>query len=276
MDKAAALTYYAVLSIFPALIALVSILGLLGQNPQTTNALLEIVDDLGPASTVDNLRGPIQSIVTHKGSAGVLLFVGLLAALWSASGYVGAYTRASNAIYQTEEGRPFWKLRPMQLAMALALVLVPALVGIAVVVTGPIASAVAKSLGFGDAVVTAWDVAKWPVLLAVVMLMLAVLYHWAPNVNRPSFRWITPGSVLAVAVWVAASAGFALYVTHFGSYDKTYGSLGGAVIFLVWLWISNLAVLVGTELNAELAMMNAHSGGRDKEEPRRGPDLVGG
>jgi membrane protein len=252
MDRAAALTYYTVLSIFPALIALVSILGLAGQNPQTTNALLGIVDDLGPSSAVDTLRSPIEHVVNDKGSASALLFVGLAVAVWSASGYVGAYTRAANAIYGTEEGRPFWKLRPIQLLVTLALVLLLAIVGVAVVVTGPVASAVAKPLGLGDAAVTAWNVAKWPVLLAVVMLMLAVLYYWAPNVRQPGFRWITPGSVLAVAIWILGSAGFALYVANFGSYDATYGSLGGVIVFLVWLWLSNVAVLLGTQLNAEL------------------------
>jgi len=252
MDNAAALTYYTVLSIFPALIALVSILGLAGQNPQTTNALLKIVDDLGPSSAVDTLRGPIEHVVNDKGSAGVLLFVGLAVAVWSASAYVGAYTRASNAIYKIEEGRPFWKLRPAQLLMTLALVLMLAIVGVAVVITGPVASAVAKPLGLGDAAVTAWNIAKWPVLLAVVLLILAVLFYWAPDKRQPAFRWITPGSVLAVAVWIVASAGFAFYVANFGSYNKTYGSLGGAIAFLVWLWISNVAVLLGTQLNAEL------------------------
>jgi membrane protein len=251
-DWAAALTYYTVLSIFPALIVLVSILGLLGQNPQTPNALLKIIDDIGPANAVDTFRGPIQSLVTNKSGAGILLVVSLATALWSASSYVGAFMRASNRIYEIDEGRPFWKLRPAQLVITLLMVLMLALVGIAVVVTGPLASAIAGPIGLGHTAVTAWDVAKWPVLLGVVMLMLATLYYWAPNVKQPKFRWITPGSVLAVLVWIAASAGFAVYVANFGSYNKTYGSLGGAVIALIWLWISNIAVLLGQELNAEL------------------------
>ena len=251
-DWAAALTYYTVLAIFPALIALVSILGLVGQNPQTTNALLGIIDDIGPSSAVDTFRGPIEALITNKSGAGIALVVSLAAALWSASSYVGAFSRASNAIYERDEGRPFWKLRPTQLALTLVMVLLVALVGIAIVLTGPLASAVAKPIGLGGAAVTAWNIAKWPVLLAIVILMLAILYYWAPNVRPPKFRWITPGTVLAVIVWIAASAAFAVYIANFGSYNKTYGSLAGVVIGLVWLWISNIAVLLGQELNAEL------------------------
>jgi membrane protein len=251
-DWAAALTYYTVLSIFPAVIVLVSILGLVGQYPQTTDKLLQIVADVGPSSAVDTFRGPIEEVVKNKSEAGVLLVVGLLTALWSASAYIGAFTRASNAIYEIDEGRPFWKLRPVQLLIALAMVLMLAVVGLAVVLTGPVASAVAKPIGLDGAAVTVWNIAKWPVLLGVVMLMLAVLYYWAPNVRQPAFRWISPGSALAVVVWIAASAGFGLYAANFGSYDKTYGSLGGVIVLLVWLWISNVAVLLGAELNAEL------------------------
>jgi len=251
-DWAAALTYYTVLSLFPALIALVSILGLVGQNPQTTNALLDIIDKVGPSSAVDTFKGPIESLVTNKSGAGIVFVIGLAIALWSASSYVGAFMRASNAIYERDEGRPFWKLRPTQLVVTLVMVLLLALVGVAVVVTGPLASAIADPIGLGSVAVTAWDIAKWPVLLAVMMLALAILYYWAPNVRQPKFRWITPGSVLAVIVWIIASAAFAVYVANFGSYNKTYGSLGGVVIGLVWLWISNIAVLLGQELNAEL------------------------
>jgi membrane protein len=191
-------------------------------------------------------------LVTNKSGAGIVFVIGLAIALWSASSYVGAFMRASNAIYERDEGRPFWKLRPTQLVVTLVMVLLLALVGVAVVVTGPLASAIADPIGLGSVAVTAWDIAKWPVLLAVMMLALAILYYWAPNVRQPKFRWITPGSVLAVIVWIIASAAFAVYVANFGSYNKTYGSLGGVVIGLVWLWISNIAVLLGQELNAEL------------------------
>jgi membrane protein len=251
-DWAAALTYYAVLSIFPALIALVSIAGLV-MDPQTlTDALNDLVGSLGPASAVDTFRGPIDEIADSKGTAGVFLVVGLALALWSASGWVGAFMRASNQIYETVEGRPFWKLRPLQMFVTLVLVLLLALVLVAVVVTGPVAKDVGDAVGVGDTAVTVWNIAKWPVLLAVVMLMFAILYYSAPNARLPKFRWITPGSVVGVLVWLLATALFALYVANFGSYNKTYGALGGVVTFLVWMWISNLAILFGQELNAEV------------------------
>ncbi len=251
-DRAAALTYYAVLSIFPALIALVSIVGLFGDPRATTDTLSEIVEALGPESAASTFQGPIEQVTSHRGTAGVLLIVGIAAAVWTASGYIGAFGRAANAIYEVEEGRPFWKLRPLQLAITLLMVVLLALVLVALVVTGPLAAAVGDALGVGDTAVTVWSFAKWPVLLIVVIFIFGVLYYASPNVKLPGPRWITPGSIVALVLWIAASALFALYVSNFGSYDKTYGTLGGVVSFLVWLWIGNIAVLLGVELNAEL------------------------
>lgn len=250
-DWAAALTYYGLLSLFPALIALVAILGLFGDPQATTRSLTDIVTRIGPASAADTFEGPIRSLTANRGAAGVLFFAGLGAALWSASGYIGAFTRAANIIYETPEGRPFWKLRPLQLLVTLAMVVLLALVALALVMTGPVVDAVADAIGIGSTAVTVWEIAKWPVLLAVVIVMFAVLYHVSPNVKLPGFTWVTPGAVLAIAVWLVASALFALYVANFGAYDKTYGSLGGVVVMLVWLWITNVALLLGMELNAE-------------------------
>jgi membrane protein len=251
-DWAAALTYYAVLAIFPALIALVSIVGLVMDPRTVTDALEDAVAAAGPESAVDTFRGPIESITADRGRSGVLLVLGVAGAVWTASGYVGAFIRASNKIWEKQEGRPFWKLRPLQLAVTLAMVLLLALVLVAIVLTGPIARDVGSAIGIGDTAVSIWNLAKWPVLLLVVLTMFAVLYHSAPNVKLPRFRLITPGSLLAVGLWIAASAGFAFYVGNFGSYDKTYGALGGVITFLVWVWITNIAVLLGAELNAEL------------------------
>jgi membrane protein len=251
-DWAAALTYYGVLALFPALLVLVSLLGLFGDPEGTTETVTEIVVELGPQSAVDTFTGPIESITANRGAAGMLFFAGLAAALVSASGYVGAFMRASNKIYETGEGRPFWKRRPLQLAVTLLMVLLLAATALALVLTGPLVDAVAGPLGIGDTAVTIWSIAKWPVLLVVVTVMLAVLYYVAPNVKQPGFRWVTPGSVLALVLWVLASIGFAFYVANFGSYDKTYGTLGGVITFLVWLWLTNVAVLLGAELNAEL------------------------
>jgi membrane protein len=250
-DSAAALTYYSVLSIFPALIALVSIVGLVGDPQTVTDALTDIVSSIGPASAVDTFKGPIEDVTSSRGAAGVLLIVGIVSALWTASGYVGAFIRASNVIYEVEEGRSFIKLRPLQMLVTLLLILLLALVLMAVVLTGPVAEQVGSSIGIGDTVLTIWDIAKWPVLLAVVALMIAVLYYSAPNAKLPGFKWVTPGSLLAIVVWLIASAAFAFYVANFGSYNTTYGALGGVVIFLVWLWITNVAILLGAELNAE-------------------------
>jgi membrane protein len=250
-DWAAALTYYGLLSLFPALIALVSILGVFGDPVTTTRQLTDIVTEIGPSTAADTFSGPIESITSNRGTAGILFFVGLATALWSASNYVGAFIRASNIAWETPEGRSFFKLRPLQILVTLAMVLMLAIVALALVLTGPIVEAVGGSIGIGDTALTIWDIAKWPVLLAVVILMISVLYYVAPNVKVPGFRWVTPGSALAVVVWLIASALFAFYVANFGSYDKTYGTLGGLVALLVWMWITNLALLFGVELNVE-------------------------
>ena len=273
-DWAAALTYYAVLALFPGLIVLVAILGLAGQHPETTNALLDIVRDVGPASAVETFRGPIESVVKSSGGAGALLGLGLLGAVWSASGYIGAFTRACNAIYEVEEGRPFWKLRPLQIAITIAMVLLLALVAVSIVVTGPLAESIGDVIGLGDTAVTIWGIAKWPVIVAVVMGMFTVLYYVAPNVRQPRLRWVTPGGVIAVLVWLFASLGFGVYVANFGSYDKTYGSLGGVVVFLVWLWLSNLAVLFGAEFDAELERSRQLAAGLPAEESLQLPERV--
>jgi membrane protein len=250
-DSAAALTYYGILSLFPALIALVSIAGLVFSKATITNFLTTVIGQLGPASAVDTFKGPITQVTSSHGAAGVMLVVGIAAALWSASGYVGGFMRASNHIYEVREGRPFYKSRPLQILVTLIELLLLALVVIAVVVTGPIADAVGKALGIGSAAVSIWQIAKWPVLLVAVMAMLAILYYSSPNARVRGFKWVSAGSALAVVVWVIASVGFAFYVGNFGSYNKTYGSLGGVVVFLVWMWISNVAILLGAELNAE-------------------------
>jgi membrane protein len=251
-DWAAALTYYGLLSLFPGLIALVSIVGLVGDPQGATRTLTEIVGALGPESAVRTFAGPIESVASHRGAAGVAFVLGLAVALWSASGYVGAFMRASNVIYEVREGRPFWKLRPMQIAVTLAMVMIGTMLFVGLVLTGPVVNAVAGPLGVGTTAVTIWNVAKWPAMAAIFVLMVGLLYYASPNAKIRAFRWVTPGSLVAIVVWAAASAGFALYVANFGSYDKTYGTLGGLIALLVWLWISNLAILFGHGLNAEL------------------------
>ena len=250
-DWAAALTYYAILALFPALIVLIAILGLFGQQ-DTINTFLGSMREAGLGSAADNIEGPLNDVIEQKGGAGALLGFGLLGAVWSASGYLGAFMRASNSIYEVEEGRPFWKLRPLQIALTVLGILALAFVLIGIVVSGPLAEAIGDTIGLGGAAVTIYSIAKWPILIGVVMMLFAALYYAAPNVKQPKFRWVSPGGVVAVLAWIAASVAFGFYVSNFGSYNKTYGTLGGVISFLVWMWITNIAILFGAELDAEL------------------------
>ncbi|GLZ38054.1 YihY/virulence factor BrkB family protein [Actinokineospora sp. NBRC 105648] len=251
LDWAAALTYYAVLSLFPAIIVLTSVLAMLG--PSATATLVDNVRLVAPGESADIIVEAITGLQRTSGAAGVLAVVGIAGALWSASGYVGAFMRAANSIYEMPEGRPVWKTVPLRLLLTAAVVVLLAVCAVGVVATGTVADRVGALLGVGDTGVRIWDIAKWPVIALLVGLAFAILYWAAPNVRQPKFRWLSPGGLLAVLLWVIASGAFGFYVANFGSYNKTYGSLGGVIGFLVWLWISNIAVLLGAELDAELA-----------------------
>ena len=273
-DWAAALTYYGVLSLFPALIVLVSILGLIGES--ATDPLLENLDSVAPGPAQDIFTSAIENLQGSQGAAGVFFIIGILGAIWSASGYIAAFMRASNAIYDMPEGRPIWKTLPVRVGLTVLLIVLSVISAVAVTLSGALAKEAGNLLGLGDTAVQVWDIAKWPVLLLLVSFMFAVLYWAAPNVKQPGFRWISPGGVLAVIGWVIASAAFAFYVANFGSYNKTYGALGGVVTFLVWLWISNIAVLLGAELNAELERSRELDAGEPAHEeiqlpPRQAP-----
>src|SRR5215218_1978008 len=256
---AAALTYYAVLSLFPALLVLVSILGLLGAS--ATQPLVDNLATLAPGPARDIVTNAIHNLQSASDTAGFAFVIGLAIALWSASGYVGGFIKASNVIYEVEEGRPFWKLRPFQIAVTVLLVLISAALALAIVITGPLAKRVGDVIGLGDTAVTVWNVAKWPAIALVVSQVIAFLYWVAPNIRHPGYRWISPGGVLAVALWVVASAAFAFYVANFGSYNKTYGSLAAVMVFLIWLWITNVAILLGAEFNAEVERGREIEGG---------------
>ncbi|MEU0883538.1 YihY/virulence factor BrkB family protein [Lentzea sp. NPDC005914] len=249
-DWAAALTYYAVLSLFPGLIVLTSALALMGDT--TTQELLKYVDQVAPGQAGELVKKSVEELQKGQSAAGLLGIIGLLTAFWTASGYLGAFMRACNAVYDVEEGRPFWKTVPLRLGLTLGSVVLVSLTLGALVLTGGVADTVGNFLGLGDTVVTVWDIAKWPIIILLVTLAFAVLYWAAPNVRQPGFRWVTPGSLLAIVLWALATVGFAIYVANFASYNKTYGSLGGVIVFLVWLWISNIAVLLGAEFDAEL------------------------
>jgi membrane protein len=250
-DWAAALTYYGLLSLFPALIAMVSLIGIFGDPQTTTTKLTEIITEIGPSSGAETFEGPIKSITENQSAAGFAFVFGLAAALWSASGYVGAFTRASNIVYETPEGRPFWKLRPLQILVTLAMIIMMALLAVGLVLTGPVVEAIADPIGLSSTAVDIWNIAKWPVMAAIFILMVDVLYYTTPNVKLRGFKWVTPGAILAIVVWALASALFAFYVANFSSYDKTYGTLAGLVVLLLWFWITNLAILFGHQMNAE-------------------------
>jgi membrane protein len=271
-DWAASLTYYAVLAIFPALIVMVSVLGLIGES--ATQPLIDNLGTVAPGPAKQIFTKAIEDIQGSQGTAGVFFVIGLLAAIWSASGYIAAFMRASNSIYDIPEGRPLWKTLPVRVGLTLLLIALTAVSAIAVTLTGGLASEVGTLIGAGDTAVSVWNIAKWPILLLLVSVMFAVLYWAAPNVRQPGFRWITPGGVLAVIGWVIASAAFAFYVANFASYNRTYGALAGPIVFLVWLWVSNVMILLGAEFNAELERGRAIEAGMrppDKEpflEPR--------
>ncbi|MFJ6698203.1 YihY/virulence factor BrkB family protein [Streptomyces sp. NPDC091272] len=265
-DRAASLTYYGVLSVFPAILVLVSLLGVIGES--ATKTVMDNVQSLAPGAVKDILTQAVGQLQNSGGTSGVVAIIGLLAAVWSASGYVGAFIRTSNAIYDMPEGRPVWKVTPLRVGLTVLLMVLLALSAVIVVLTGSVAAWVGEAVGLGEEAVTVWSIAKWPVLLVLVVLMIALLFWSAPNVRGRGFRWVSPGSVLAVVLWLAASGGFALYVANFGSYNKTYGALAGVIIFLMWLWLSNLAILLGLEFDAELARQRAISGGLPaSEEP---------
>ncbi|HEX5598824.1 MAG TPA: YihY/virulence factor BrkB family protein [Micromonosporaceae bacterium] len=263
-DWAAALTYYGVLSIFPGLLVLVSLLGLLGDN--TINQVRDSVAGLAPGPAGELLNTAIEQVQKGRASAGTVALLGLLGAFWSASGYIAAFIRAANTIYGVPEGRPIWKLLPIRIALTAAIGVMLLLSTLIVVFTGRLAGWGGELLGFGGTAMAIWHIIKWPVLLVLVSLIFETLYWASPNARHGGFRFISPGGLLAVVVWLAASAGFALYVTNFGSYNKTFGTLAAVAVFLVWLWLSNLAILLGATLDAELARGRAIANGHPVDQ----------
>ncbi|TXS54221.1 YihY/virulence factor BrkB family protein [Streptomyces sp. t39] len=265
-DRAAGLTYYAILALFPALLVLISLLGIAGES--TTQTVLDNIQKLAPGAARDVLTNAVTQLQGSAGVGSVLAIVGLLGALWSASGYVAAFIRASNAVYDLPEGRPVWKVLPVRVGLTLLLLVLACATALIVVLTGGLARQLGTTLGVGDTALTVWSIAKWPVLVLLVALMLAILYWAAPNAKGRGFKFVTLGSLLALLIWLIASAGFALYVANFASYNKTYGTLAGVIIFLVWLWITNLAILLGLEFDAEMDRERAIVAGHPpREEP---------
>jgi membrane protein len=281
-DLAAALTYYGVLAIFPMIIVIVSVLGLIGSS--ATQPLINNLGTVAPGAAQHIFSNAIKNVQSSQGTAGILFVVGLLAALWSASGYIAAFMRASNIVWDVPEGRPIYKTVPIRLGVTLVTVVLLTLSALAVVFTGSLATKLGNVIGVGSTAVTIWDIAKWPAMLLAIAVILAILYYASPNVRQPGFHWVSPGSVLAVVLWIAVSALFALYVANFGSYNKTYGALASVVVFLMWLWLTNTAILLGAEFNAELERGRQIIGGhpeekepylplRDAPKPKKRPQL---
>ncbi|MEV5438607.1 YihY/virulence factor BrkB family protein [Streptomyces sp. NPDC052682] len=265
-DRAAALTYYGVLSLFPALLVLVSLLGISGQS--ATQQVMDNINKLAPGSARTIISNAVKQLQGNGGVGSIMAVVGLALAVWSASGYVAAFIRTANAVYDMPEGRPVWKVLPVRLGVTVALLVLAVVSALIVVFTGALARQVGTALGLGNAALTAWSIAKWPVLVVLVTIMIAILLWATPNVKGRGFKWVTPGSFLALLVWMVASAGFAFYVANFASYNKTYGTLAGVIVFLVWLWISNIAILLGLEFDAEMARQRAVAGGLpETQEP---------
>ncbi len=264
-DIAAALTYYAVLALFPALIAILSLLSLVGQSQETVDTTMEILTDFGGASVADTLRPTIESLATAPNGL-LALVIGLATALWSASAYIMAFSRGMNRVYEIREGRPIWKLRPMMLLITLVIVLMVVAIALMLVLSGSLATTIGNTIGLGSTVLTVWTYAKWPVILILAILTVALLYYSTPNVQQPKFRWMSIGSAFAIIVWIVASIAFGFYVANFSSYSSTYGSLAGVIIFLLWLWITNVALLFGAELDAELERSRQLQGGLEAEE----------
>jgi membrane protein len=250
-DLAAALTYYGVLAVFPALLAIVSLLGVVGNAQDVTDGVLDLLGGLIPSTTIDAIK-PLLEQLTGSPAAGFALVTGLVGALWSASGYVGAFSRAMNRIYAIEEGRPIWKLRPTTLAVTVIAVVGAVIAAVLLVTSGPIAQTIGDSIGLGDTAVLVWSIAKWPVVVAIAIAIIAVLYYATPNVKQPKFRWMSVGALVGLVVWAIASLLFGIYVSNFSSYNATYGAIGGVIVFLLWIWISNIALLFGAEVDAEI------------------------
>ncbi|WP_427168914.1 YihY/virulence factor BrkB family protein (plasmid) [Streptomyces sp. C1-1] len=258
-DRAAALTYYGVLALFPALLVLVSLLGISGKS--ATDSVLANIKKFAPGSARDIITRAVEQLQSNAGVGSVMAIVGIVLAVWSASGYVAAFIRAANAVYDMPEGRPVWKILPVRLGVTVVLLVLAVISALIVVFTGSLARQAGKALGIGDTAITVWSIAKWPVLVVLVTVMIAILYWATPNARVKGFKWITPGSLLALLIWLLASAGFAFYVANFASYNKTYGTMAGVIVFLLWLWITNLAILLGLEFDAETVRQRAIAGG---------------
>lgn len=271
VDRAAALTYYGVLSLFPALLVLLALLGVVGEN--ATQKVLDNLETLAPGPARDILTKTVSQLQGNAGTGSVMAAVGIVLAVWSASGYVAAFVRTANHVYDVPEGRPLWKILPLRLGLTVALMGLAIMSALIVVFTGGLAKRAGSVVGVGDSALAIWSIAKWPVLAVLLVLMMVLLFWATPNVKGRGWRWVTPGGFLALLIWLVASGGFTFYVSGFSSYNKTYGAMAGVIVFLVWLWLTNLALLLGLEFDAEITRQRAMVAGHPEDsepfvEPR--------
>lgn len=265
LNLSASLTYYALLSLFPALIVVVALLALIGQAG-TTRVFIDIAEQVAPASAVDTVRGPIENVIASRGTSQTLLSLGIIVAVFSASGFVGAFMWAANLVHGVP-GRPFLKKLPRQILLALALLVAMGLIATVVVVSGPIARTIGSAIGLGDQAVLAYSILRWPLLFVLASLLFSILYHFAPNVEGERFRLITVGGFFGVVIGLVATFGFTMYVSTLGNYNATYGALAGVVVFLIWLWIFNISLLLGLEFNVEMLRRRRRSSSPEAADP---------
>ena len=255
IDRGAALTYYSVLSLVPGLLVLFSVIGLFGDQ-DTIDEVIGILDDVGPSDGEAAARQPLESLIRNDTQSGALLGVGLLAVLWTASAYIGCFFRASATIWGVDR-RPVWRAWPLRVALTMAFLILLALALLIIVLTGQLAESVGSATGIEEGLIDLYSFAKWPALLVVVALLVALLYRTSPSGERSThWRVLTPGGAVAVLAWIVVSVGFEVYVNSFASYDTTYGALGTTIASLVWLWLTNLTLLMGVELDAALEFRN--------------------
>lgn len=255
---AAALTYYATLSLAPAVIVLVSLVGLFGGDPGArADTVLEAVGDVAPEAVVEALEGPVQSMVRGD-DAGTFLWLGLVVALWAASGYVGAFMWATDVLCDRARREPLWRRLPRQVAIAAAALISLAVMTITVVASGPVADWLADVFDLGGTAQSLWSYGRWLIFILAATFVFGMLYRLAPAGQAFRLRWTSLGALVAALLALVASLGFSLYVTHLGSYDRTYGALATFVVFLVWLWLVNLMLVFGFALNVTLAGRSRH------------------
>ena len=249
---AAALTYYGLMSLFPALLVAVSLLGLLGQYPETYDAIIGAIREVSPDATIDTFDSALRTALEHKGSAAVAFVVGLLVALYGTTGVLEAARRALNVAFEVENGRSFLQRKATDIVSSVVLMVLVLITLVLVFVGGGFAEAVFDLIGLGSTAEEVWAVARWPAAVATAMLVFSWVYYVTPDVEQRSFRWVTPGAAVGVAIWMLASAAFAFYLANLNDLNATYGSFGAALVLIFWLWLSNVAMLFGAQLNAEI------------------------